>query len=369
MALPAAAIAAKAALALATDKRTWKVIGVIIAAAATPFILIIVCVLGLVSGTANHNNAALNLTFNGGTIPASMPAEYQTYITEMRDCFTALDAAVTAIGSECEWEDGELDMIRVKAVFYALYFGDDNLSLRASEARSFVDCFLTYETRTRPCTDSSHHDEDEDCYETYRVAIPITDLPTVYANVGAHIGRTLTPEDMANINEIYLRVTRGDFSVGFGAVSLTGGANNTHGLIADLTAGDDSPAPSGGYVSPVPGDWRSMVSCEFGTGYAGHTGMDLAVPLGTDIYAVADGTVLFTRASSTGYGIHVAINHGGGVVTLYAHCSKILVGEGQRVSKGEVIALSGSTGNSTGPHLHLEFVVNGTPYNPRSYLS
>ncbi len=369
MALPVAALAAKAALVLATDKRTWKAVGVIIAAALTPFIIIIVCILSLVSGTANHNNAALNLTFNGGTIPATMPAEYQTYINEMRSCFTALEGAEAEIGSECEWEDGAvLDMVRVKAVFYALYFGDNNLSLRASGAREFVDCFLTYETRTRPCTEPDHHDDDEDCEEEYTVAIPIADLQTVYANVGAHIGRTLTPEDMANSGEIYLRVTRGDFSVGFGTVSMTG-SNNTHALIAELTADDDSPAPTGGYSSPIPGDWRSLVSCEFGTGYVGHTGMDLALPIGTELRAVADGTVLFTRASTTGYGVHVVINHGGGVVTLYAHCSKILVGEGQKVTKGQAIALSGNTGRSTGPHLHLEFVIDGVPYNPRSYLS
>ena len=365
MALPAAALAAKAALVLATDKRTWKAVGVIIAAAVTPMIIVVVCILGLVSGTAEHNNAALNLTFNGGAIPASMPAEYQTYITEMRDCFAALEAAVADIGSECEWEeDSALDMIRVKAVFYALYFGDDNLTLRASEARRFVDCFIEYEGRTRIVED----EDGEEIEEEYTVAIPIADLQTAYANVGAHIGRTLTPEDMANINEIYLRVTHGDFSTGFGSVSLTGGANNTHALIAELTADDTSPAPTGGYSSPIPGDWSGLVSCEFGTGYAGHTGMDLAIPVGTELRSVADGTVLFTRNSTTGYGVHVAINHGGGVVTLYAHCSKILVGEGQKVTKGQAIALSGNTGNSTGPHLHLEFVIGGVPHNPRGYL-
>ncbi len=273
MAIPAAALAAKAAVVLATDKRTWKVIGVIIAAALMPFILVIVCILGLVSGAAHHNNAALNLTFNGGAIPASMPAEYQTYIAEMRDCFAALEDAVAEISSECEWEEGtELDMIRVKAVFYALYFGDDNLSLRASEARAFVDCFIEYETRTRPVEgddDDDSDSDDEDQEEEYTVAIPIADLQTVYANVGAYIGRTLTPEDMTNINEIYLRVSRGDFSVGFGAVTITGDSNGTHALIAELTAGDDSPAPTGGYGSPIPGDWRSLVSCEFGTGYEG----------------------------------------------------------------------------------------------------
>jgi murein DD-endopeptidase MepM/ murein hydrolase activator NlpD len=307
-----------------------------------------------------------------------MPAEYHTYITEMRACFAALEAAAEDIAAECEWEEGtELDrgglpdMIRLKAVFYALYFGDDNLSLRASEAREFVDCFVEYETRTREDEDAGGDDGDvgdEQDGGEYTVAIPIADLQTVYANVGAHIGRALTPEDMANINEIYLRVTRGDFSVGFGSVSLTGGSNGTHGLISDLTAGDERPAPTGAYGSPIPGDWRGLVSCEFGTGYVGHTGIDLAIPVGTEIKAVADGTVLFTRASSTGYGIHVAVNHGGGVVTLYAHCSKILVGEGQKVTKGQTIALSGNTGNSTGPHLHLEFVIDGVPHNPRGYL-
>jgi murein DD-endopeptidase MepM/ murein hydrolase activator NlpD len=363
MAGPGALFAAKAALALATDKRTWKAVAIAVAAICIPLILVVVCILGMASATAHHNNAAVNLTFNGGNIPASMPAEYRTYITEMRDCFAALDTALAAL--DVEWEDGDLDMIRVKAVFYALFFGDENLSLRKSEARAFLKCFYETETRTREV-------EDEDgniIEETYTAAIPITDLQTVYANVGTHIGRALTPEDMANISEIYLRVTRGDFSVDSGNVPLEGGSNDTHTLIDELTAGDDSPAPAGNYTSPIDGDWRSVVSCEYGTGYAGHTGMDLAVPLGTPIYAVADGTVLFTRASSGGYGIHVAINHGGRVVTLSAHCSRLLVGEGQRVSQGEIIALSGSTGNSTGPHLHLEFVVNGQHRNPRNYLS
>jgi len=367
MALPLKVIVAKAALALVTDKRSWRAVGVIIAAIATPIIVIVVSVLGMGSATAHHNNAALNLAFNSGTIPASMPAEYHIYITEMRDCFRALDNAVAAISRECEWEDGELDMIRVKSVFYALYFGDDNLRLRASQARAFVDCFVRYETRTRPCTKSNCHDEDENCIETYKVAIPIDDLPTVYANVSAYIGRALTPEDMANISEIYLRVSRGDFSVGFGSVSLSGGENGTHDLIADLIAGDENAAPAGGYGSPVPGNWRDIVSCEF-AGYVGHTGIDFKVPVGTEIRAIADGTVLFTRASTTGYGLHVVINHGGGIVTLYAHCSRILVGEGQRVSKGQVIALSGNTGNSTGPHLHFEYIISGKPVNPRPYL-
>ena len=374
MALPPAATAAKIALTLATDKRTWKVIGVIIAAALIPFIIVIVAILGMWSGAAHHNNAALDLTFNGGNIPASMPAEYRVHITEMRAAFAALDSAVEAIGREAEWE-GELDMIRVKSVFYALYFGDDNLRLRASEARAFALLFIRYETRTRPCTSSGCHDDDDDCYEEYLVAIPLADLQIVYANVAAHIGRALTIEDKTNINEIYLRVTRGDFSVDFGAIDKYGGANNTHALIRELTADDDSPAPTGGLGSPVRTAWRPLVTSEFGERVHPitrardfHTGIDFGVATSTEILAAADGVVLFTRASATGYGIHLAINHGGGIVTLYAHNSRNLVGEGQRVSRGDVIALSGSTGNSTGPHLHYEVIVDGVPQNPRPFL-
>ena len=94
----------------------------------------------------------------------------------------------------------------------------------------------------------------------------------------------------------------------------------------------------------------------------------MGVPLGTPVRAVKDGRVLFVRYKQTGYGYHLAIAHGGGLVPLYAHCSEILVTEGQEVKAGDVIAKSGSTGRSTGPHLHLEVIQGGVPQNPRNYL-
>lgn len=100
----------------------------------------------------------------------------------------------------------------------------------------------------------------------------------------------------------------------------------------------------------------------------GHTGIDFGLALGSNIRAAKDGKVLFVRYKQTGYGYHVAIDHGGGLVTLYAHCSEILVIEGQTVSAGDVIAKSGNTGRSTGPHLHFEVIQDGTPQNPRNYL-
>lgn len=363
MAAPAALLAAKAAIAALSDERGRKVIGGIVIAILSPLILIIVVIASLLSATADHNNAALRLSFEGGIISSQVPDDYRQHIENMRQSFSNLEDVLEEIGSECEFEDGEPDMLRIKSVFYSLFFGSD--SPQAHADRAFVDCFLTYETRYRDCDDPDC--EDDPC-EEYEVAIPIADLPTVYTNVGTLIGRTIMPEDAANITEIYYRVGNGDYLSSHPPDTLEGGSNGTHARIAELTADDDTPFVGGDYTSPIARDWRGLVSCEFGTGYVGHTGMDIAIPIGTEIRAVAAGKVLYTKMSNSGYGYHVVINHGGGIATLYAHNSRILVSEGQTVTQGQTIALSGSTGNSTGPHLHIEFIVDGTPRNPRSYL-
>ena len=99
-----------------------------------------------------------------------------------------------------------------------------------------------------------------------------------------------------------------------------------------------------------------------------HTGIDIAVPYGKSIYAADSGTVVYS-GSYGGYGLVVIINHGNGISTLYAHNSKLLVKEGQGVAKGQSISLCGTTGLSTGPHLHFEVRLDGKPVNPLSYVS
>ena len=118
-----------------------------------------------------------------------------------------------------------------------------------------------------------------------------------------------------------------------------------------------------------------MVTSEFGyrrdpfTGERkGHSGMDLAVPTGTSVRAALPGTVTVSTYNQGGYGYYVMIDHGSGLSTLYGHNSQLLVRVGQTVEAGDVIALSGSTGRSTGPHLHFEVRINGERTNPRSYL-
>lgn len=99
-----------------------------------------------------------------------------------------------------------------------------------------------------------------------------------------------------------------------------------------------------------------------------HNGIDIAGGYGADIIAADSGTVLFSGNSSS-YGKYIVISHGGGLTTLYAHCSQLLVSAGATVSRGQTIAKVGSTGKSTGPHLHFEVSLNGSRPDPLSYVS
>lgn len=120
-------------------------------------------------------------------------------------------------------------------------------------------------------------------------------------------------------------------------------------------------------VTPISGRITSRFAAIENVRSGAHTGLDIAAPNGTPIQVVADGVV--THASPMGtYGNLVIVSHGNGVETYYAHCSKILVNVGQTVTAGDTIALVGSTGNSTGNHLHLEIRINGTAVNPQRYL-
>lgn len=98
-----------------------------------------------------------------------------------------------------------------------------------------------------------------------------------------------------------------------------------------------------------------------------HAGMDFVADIGKPIYATGNGTVEFAGTDDSGYGIHVKINHGFGYLTLYGHMSQLKVVEGQKVKRGDLIGLVGSTGKSVGPHLHYEVHKNGTPVNPVNY--
>jgi murein DD-endopeptidase MepM/ murein hydrolase activator NlpD len=143
-------------------------------------------------------------------------------------------------------------------------------------------------------------------------------------------------------------------------------------LLQGVQSGQVAVAPGNGRLAmPIPG---ARVSSLFGPRMhpifhemRNHTGIDLAASAGTPIRAAADGVVVFAGPRG-GYGNATIIDHGDSLATLSAHQSAIYVGDGQRVTRGQVIGAVGCTGFCTGPHLHFEVRVNGTPVNPLPYL-
>ena len=129
-------------------------------------------------------------------------------------------------------------------------------------------------------------------------------------------------------------------------------------------AGERGGVSSVGLVWPVHGP----ITSEFGSRWGGfHPGLDIAPGYGTPIAAAGDGVVLYAGYSSGGYGNYVVIDHGDGLATAYGHQSRIAVSQGQIVTQGQIIGYVGSTGYSTGPHLHFEVRVDGFAQNPRAY--
>jgi murein DD-endopeptidase MepM/ murein hydrolase activator NlpD len=123
----------------------------------------------------------------------------------------------------------------------------------------------------------------------------------------------------------------------------------------------ERPVSTSGMIWPIAG----RVSQEF---HGGHAGMDIFAPLGTPIYSALGGTVISAGFNNGGYGNLVIVSHGNGFTTAYAHMDQIIASVGQEVGAGTLLGLEGSTGRSTGPHLHFETRVNGTAVNPRNYL-
>jgi murein DD-endopeptidase MepM/ murein hydrolase activator NlpD len=129
------------------------------------------------------------------------------------------------------------------------------------------------------------------------------------------------------------------------------------------------PGPTGapsaaGFIWPVHGVLTSGFGWRWGRM---HEGIDLAVPNGTPVVAAAAGTVIIAGWMG-GYGNLVVVDHGGGISTAYGHNTSVTAGVGQQVAQGQLIAYSGSTGHSTGPHVHFEVRINGGPVDPMGYL-
>lgn len=203
------ALIAKTAATILSSEKGRKAVGWILVAALSPLILIIALLCSLGSGSASHNNAAVDACFYGGSFSAQVPVEYQTYVTQMRSAFSVLDNSISSVNEEME--NGSLDPTRIKAIFYALCFGESAPSQRA--ANRFVESFYTTEERTREVAvldedGNPTYDGDGNAVtteETYTVAIP-NSLAASYALLSTELGRDITDDDMKNISQIYTRI-------------------------------------------------------------------------------------------------------------------------------------------------------------------
>jgi murein DD-endopeptidase MepM/ murein hydrolase activator NlpD len=133
---------------------------------------------------------------------------------------------------------------------------------------------------------------------------------------------------------------------------------------AQSGAGTEAAPSSSGFIWPVSGPITSPFGMRWGTL---HPGIDIGVPSGTPVHAAADGTVIWCGWMS-GYGNLVMIDHHNGLVTLYGHNTSVAVSCGQQVAQGQVVSYSGCTGFCTGPHVHFEVRVHGSPVDPLGYL-
>jgi murein DD-endopeptidase MepM/ murein hydrolase activator NlpD len=144
------------------------------------------------------------------------------------------------------------------------------------------------------------------------------------------------------------------------------GAPVAHGAVFDPDLGH----------STIPSLWpvRGQITGGFGERMdplsgedAFHSGVDISAPKGSEVESAADGVVVFAERES-GYGNEVLIDHGGGIMTRYGHLARIYIVVGQQVRRGQIIGAVGTTGKTTGPHLHYEVRINQTPVNPARYL-
>lgn len=285
---------------------------------------------------AMHNKAIAMLVFSDEELPDALDEAERAQMIMMRRAMISLENFYTA-----DEHEKKPDLLRVQAFFYALFFGDENPQVSTED---FYRCFQSIDGKENS-------------------------IEAVYGKIEELLKRSLTEEELINASELYYRLQYGfdvpDYGAEFDAwIDMLPGSIDGSGAVNGARC-----------VSPIMKNWRSVVSSEFGLRQdpisgmnAGHGGIDLAVPSGSAVFSAWGGTVQAVRYSRSGYGYHVVINHGNGVVTLYAHCSKLLVIEGETVAAGDVIALSGNTGKSTGPHLHFEIRINGESKNPRMYL-
>lgn len=329
MSVTAGVVAKKVAVALLSDKKTWKVIAGVIAGLIILCLIPAMVLMAMLGGAKETDYNALAAEVNQQQIIDNMTPEQIEKMEYFQSVLLLIDDEITK-------QDFDINPIKAQIIFISLLWGKEK--------------------------------ESETFYADYIICFKDTENDNqIFSNIADKYSLSFTDEDKKKIIEMYEKAISSQILP----------PNGIHTLIAELQKTDPTHLQEGAFLSPLHDiDYKKYITSPFGyrtdpvngEENKGHTGVDIGVADGTPIYASKAGKVLFVKVDENGYGNYLAIDHGGGYATMYAHCSKIIVKEGENVTANTIIAKVGSTGKSTGYHLHFEVVKNGIPENPRIYI-
>ena len=358
----------KAAVTLVSSEDTRKLAKKLVLVILSPFLLIILALGAVGEGASQHNQEVINTLFEYKAIPTNAPIEFQQYMEAMQNYFRKIDEIIEQ--TQPKVKEGVLDPIQIKSLFLSIYMQETAPILTDEQLNTYVLCF----TETVENTQNKESNEKEETEEPLKTLKVLYDMDMISMNVQDRMQITISEDMLKNYQAIVSYV-----NPGFNA-STDGEGVALSTEFAPLIEKSNKKKYVGGEMgSPFSDGWQDKVTSEFGhrdeitlpdgsvTGTA-HTGLDLGAPGGTPILAVNDGEVVYVRNHQTGLGLHLVVDHGGGKLSVYGHTSRIIVKEGDKVKKGQKIAEVGTTGFSTGNHLHLEIWEDGKAQNPRNYL-
>lgn len=353
------------------DKKNRSQFGKVLLLIAMPFLLFSVLSVAIAQGATDHNHAVISYVFYDGELPPRLPEEYASFLLAFRENFKQIEEDIAQYTEEIV--DGNFDLEFMNILLFALYIDKDADTIQTLSVPDYVKCFIHRELiveEQEPILDEEGNVlEQPEPTERYEVTV-LSDKSEIYSRISSLTGINVF-EKVALINEVIR------FLHDVGEVENVGSLAPLLEKFFELS--EQTSYVGGDFVSPFADGWRQKVSSEFGSRspiplpdgtvtQSFHNGIDLAAPKGTRIFAVQSGTVILVQNTNVGLGNYCVIDHGGGILTVYGHTSKVLVEEGQAVTKGEMIAEVGMTGYATGNHLHLEVIENRKCINPRRVL-
>lgn len=304
----------------------------------------------------------------------------QQDINNLEDQISYLTNSITAANEQIKEQQKELDKQtgQLGDRLVAIYEQGDSTYLEvllgASDIRDFItrlDMLTTIIDQDRDLINTIN--KNKQALDTKMADLQVQQRQLVAAQESQKDRKTLLASQMNDKKTVLASVQNDKEKYAQAVDELEQASAQAEAMIRKLQ-GNTSGAPigTGSFTWPAPG--YTTITDPFGMRYHPilkvyklHTGMDIGAPYGAKIVAADGGTVIFAGWFE-GYGNATIIDHGGGLSTLYGHQSQILVQVGDTVSKGQTIGKVGSTGYSTGPHLHFEVRKNGTPVDPRGYV-